>query len=573
MNVIGIYDGHNSNAALISNGSIIAAIEEERFSRIKNHDARVLGMTGPLESIRECLRHLSGKLDMVAVALEEPDTLQREAMSSFLASIKNGATTRNECREIDGIAVKNYSYELQERRINKIKDALADASVDLSLVKLVHVNHHRAHAASAYYTSGLWDALIVTLDGKGDNLCGTVAHGCNGKISTLHEIDYIHSLGHFYTAVTVALGFKALRHEGKVTGLAAHGKVNAEMHAAFQRLFQVVNGTIVGRLNEGLPLGPYPHTLYEHHLQRVRDIIKGHSAGDVAATAQQTLEDVVSEFVTHYVEKGKAKHLLVTGGLFANVRLNQRLAALEGLETFCVHPAMSDAGLGVGAALHAYHQQRDYEPRRLGNVFLGTEYVSDEIESLLKEHKLIYEKPDDIEDEVARLLADGEVVCRCVGRMEYGPRSLGNRSILYRTNDPSSNTWLNRMMNRTETMPFAPATLDEHMRECYASIPASRASDEFMTITYQCTDFMRLKSPGVVHLDGSARPQRVVKAHNPSFHAILSRYHALTGIPSLINTSFNLHEEPIVCSPPDAMRAFLQGGFRYMQLGPFLVRS
>ena len=399
------------------------------------------------------------------------------------------------------------------------------------------------------------------------------ARGQNGAIATISEIDYVHSLGHFYSAITVACGYQAVRHEGKVTGLAAYGKVDVDLLHDFERLFKVSDSTIVSQLNAEFPLGPYPHTLYEYQVNRIRKLAGKRSLPDIAATAQQFLENLIAEFAEQNIRKTNASHLLVAGGVFANVRLNQRLAMLKGLKAFQVHPAMSDAGLGLGAALECHYRYAAYLGDRVTNVFLGPEYSASEIERLLRLNGGIsYCEPSNIEHDVADLLARGEIVCRFVGRMEYGPRALGNRSLLYRADDPTVNGWLNQKLNRTETMPFAPVTLDEFMDECYEVIPSARACDEFMTITYQCTDFMRKLSPGVIHLDGTARPQRVCRSNNPSLYALLSRYHEVTGKPSLINTSFNLHEEPIVCSPSDAIQTFLMGRFRFMQLGPFLVQ-
>lgn len=572
MNILGIYDGHNSNAALIFNGSIRIAAEEERFSRKKNHDSRDPDNTGPQKSISACLAHLDGKLDCVVVALEEPEIVGQQALARYRESIESGLRRFIPDHKIDGVDVNRYPFQHHQRRIGKIKATLAECGVDANAVKFAHVHHHRAHAASVYYTSGMQDALIVTLDGKGDNLCGTVSLGHNGKITTLHEIDYLHSLGHFYTAVTVALGYKALQHEGKVTGLAARGKVNPEMLEAFQKLFRVEGGTIISRLNAGLPVGPYPDTLYSQHLERIKNIIGRYSHEDVAATAQKVLEDVVCDFIGHHLKQYGASHLLVTGGIFANVRLNQKLAELAGVKVFRVHPAMSDAGLGVGAALEIYYRDRPYVPCAIQNAFLGVEYSEAAMESVLRRMSFNYTKPQNIAEAVAQLLANGEVVCRYNGRSEYGPRALGNRSILYRADDPSANTWLNRQhLKRTETMPFAPMTLDAHMDENYRVIPAARGCDEFMTITYNCTPVMRDRSSGVVHLDGTARPQRLVQSANPSMHAILGAYHRLTGIPTIINTSFNIHGEPIVETPYDAARSFISGRFKYMQMGPFIV--
>jgi len=181
------------------------------------------------------------------------------------------------------------------------------------------------------------------------------------------------------------------------------------------------------------------------------------------------------------------------------------------------------------------------------------------------------EKPDNIEQEIAKVLAEGKVVARFDGRMEYGPRALGNRSILYQPNDVSVNDWLNKKLKRTEFMPFAPVTMADHADKCYKNLKGQEYAAGFMTIAMDCTDFMKNTSPGVVHVDGTARPQLVSRKDNESYYKIIEEYNKITGIPGIINTSFNMHEEPIVCSPEDAVRAFKDSQLDYLAIGPYLV--
>jgi carbamoyltransferase len=206
-------------------------------------------------------------------------------------------------------------------------------------------------------------------------------------------------------------------------------------------------------------------------------------------------------------------------------------------------------------------------------VYLGPEYSARDIEAELQRTDLPYRFVPNIEAEVARLLASGSVVARFNGRMEYGPRALGNRSILYTPTDPSVNDWLNKNLKRTEFMPFAPSTLFEEAPRCYEGLAGGEAPARYMTITFQCTEWMRTHCPGVVHLDGTARPQLVRSEENPSYYAIIDAFRRLTGLPTVINTSFNIHEEPIVCSPADAVRAFSIGHLDYLAIGDFLVAN
>jgi carbamoyltransferase len=230
---------------------------------------------------------------------------------------------------------------------------------------------------------------------------------------------------------------------------------------------------------------------------------------------------------------------------------------------------MGDGGCATGAALLKCieHGQR---PDRMESAFLGPEYSPREIEDALRSAGVAYQRCDDIEVEVARLIADDRIVGRFDGRMEYGPRALGNRSILYPAHDPAVNQWLNQRLGRTEFMPFAPATLHEDREANYRNVDGAEFTAEFMTITFDCTASMRRQCPAAIHVDGTARPQLVSDA-NPGFQRILREYKARTGVSSVINTSFNMHEEPIVCTPSDAVRAFQLGRLDYLAIGDFLA--
>ncbi len=238
---------------------------------------------------------------------------------------------------------------------------------------------------------------------------------------------------------------------------------------------------------------------------------------------------------------------------------------------------MSDVGQAFGAALRAHHNELKraggyLRPFRLKDVYLGSSYTDAEIERALEDSALEYRRVDAIEAEIARLLADRRVVARFDGRMEYGPRALGNRSILFHAQDPKVNDWLNARLDRTEFMPFAPSVLMEDRAEYFLRTEGAEYTAEFMTITFDCTDKMKRLCPAVVHVDGTARPQFVTEAANPRYYRIIKEYKKITGISVILNTSFNMHEEPIVCSPDDAIRSFLRGHLDYLAIGNWLVK-
>jgi len=422
--------------------------------------------------------------------------------------------------------------------------------------KLKRVEHHQAHAAGAFFASGFERALVVTLDGYGSGLAGSVSVGEGTRIRRIHKIEYPHSLGTFYESVTSSLGFKPSRHEGKIVGLAAYGDPAILLDLVLGRFrrqpgnFQVIESNNI---------------YFSRYLASLFPKI------DVAAAYQRVLELVAADYVRHYVQQTGLDTVVLSGGVMANVKLNQRLFQIPGVRRIFIYPNMGDGGAGTGAALlltrQSVRQMRGYE-----TVYLGPDYSDGLITEELRASGLEFERVAPIEPTLARLIHEGRVVARFDGRMEYGPRALGNRSILYRATEPEVNQWLNQRLGRTEFMPFAPATLFEERHRCYASIDGAEFAARFMTITFDCTEFMRKVSPAAVHVDGTARPQLVREDSNPSFHRLLTEYYRLSGIPSIINTSFNMHEEPIVNSPRDAIRAFLQGNLDYLAIGTFLVR-
>lgn len=427
-----------------------------------------------------------------------------------------------------------------------------------ALGKLKRYDHHLAHTANAYYASGFDRALVVTLDGYGSGMAGSASVGEGGRIRRLHTLDYPHSLGTFYESVTSALGFKPGRHEGKIVGLAAYGEPKVLLDLVLGRFHQEP-GTF--RMRES------------NNVYFPRYLASRFPKVDIAAAYQHVLEIVATNYIRHYVERTGIDTVALSGGVAANVKMNQRIFEIPGVRRIFVYPNMGDGGTGTGAAFLAARQDMNVKERdAYQTVYFGPDYSDDEIAAVLQSEGLPFEYVEPIEPVIAKLIHEGRVVARFNGRMEYGPRALGNRSILYRATEPEVNQWLNQRLGRTEFMPFAPATLFEERHRCYDHIDGAELAAQFMTITFNCTDFMKRHCPAAVHIDGTARPQLVIPESNPSFYRILQSYHQLSGIPSLINTSFNMHEEPIVNTPEDAVRAFLQGHLDYLAIGNCLVR-
>ena len=562
MIILGIGFLSEASAALVRDGKLVAAVSEERLNR------RKLWYGFPEAAIAEVL-DLAGvtidQVDCVAThgltkPLPDPEPFERK--KGEIARSKLDDATKKRMNEFLDHRYEHEAHVFGQRTPNYLRQIE-------SLRRPVRVYaHHHAHAASAFYGSGFDDCMVLTADGWGEDGSHTLYKGRRDSKNSLERLAFsptIDSLGYFYGSITKALGFTPHRHEGKVLGLAALC-LDPKSYPEIRSMIDIdrERKSFVGRMDRGLYV---PH--YDN--MPLLKIAREHSREDVASAAQRTLEEVVCAYVTDLGQS--ARKLALAGGIFANVKLNERLAELGNVEEIYVFPNMGDGGLSVGAAWLAHHELTGKAPEPARDMYLGRGIDDDEVGELLRESGLKYRQVNDIAVQVGQLLAKGEVVARCAGRMEFGPRALGHRSIMYKASDPSVNEWLNKRLNRSEFMPFAPATLADAASDCYVGLAAGGASSRFMTTTFPCTEKMRREAPAAVHVDNTARPQVVDAEHAPDFHAILSAYRAETGLSSLINTSFNMHEEPIVCNAEDAVRAFLDGGLPYLAIGNFLVEG
>jgi carbamoyltransferase len=573
MIVLGIIDSKPSSAAILIDGQIISAIAEERLCRMK------LASGMPRAAISEVIRQAGitpTDIDFVAIAQEisvyEPHPIPWDGWFEKGAKEKTKRFDALSARLAAVIGKYPIAWKahhqlkrfMSQDRLEKIPNLLREEYGIHAPVKFY--NHHYSHAATAYFTSGFDTALVVTLDGGGDGLSGSVYCGENGRLKRLNSVDSFNSLGNFYSYITHLCGFKAENHEGKVTGLAALGKPT---YVDILREF-IGFDERKGQIRYRIPM------YHRSALELIADKLPpDFDKADLAASVQLILEEIGIGYIQYWLQKTGLRNIATAGGVFANVKFNQRVHELPEVDRFFVHPAMDDSGLSVGAAMAVFAETPSFDARKMNqclkNVYFGPKYSQEEIQQALQKVGLHAEYLPDIQERIAQLLAEGHVVARVTGRMEYGPRALGNRTLLYQTTDPSVNDWLNERLKRTEFMPFAPATLVQHAHECYNNLEGAEDPARFMTITFDCTSEMAAQSPGVVHVDGTARPQLIDPETTPDFHRILTEYHRLTGIPSLINTSFNMHGEPIVCTPEDAIRSFQQGNIDYLAIGNYLV--
>ncbi|NPA80939.1 MAG: hypothetical protein GXO29_07840, partial [Thermotogae bacterium] len=432
--------------------------------------------------------------------------------------------------------------------------------------EVVFVEHHTAHAASAFYGSGFERALVITLDGSGDGLSGSYWEGEGLRMVRKGRISAYNSLGEFYTRITEYLGMKPLSHEYKVMGLAPYvrpdNRIARRIYERIRPLFRVEGDRI---LNEsGVYKADYLR-IFSRLLFKVRFDI-------VAYAAQRLLEDVVMEWVDN-IRSGH-ENVAAAGGVFMNVKMNYHL--LERFSGVFVMPSSGDESLAYGAAAYV-SAEAGIRPHPIGTLYLGREFTDGEIEEALEEldgREFSVERVgEDIHEYVGDLLADGLVVARFFGRSEWGARALGNRSILADPRNLGVVQRINRMIKKRDFwMPFAPSVLAEDFTR-YFSAPIRSKSERYMILAYPTTEEGRASLPAALHQsDATGRPQVVFREDNPHYHRLISRFKERTGVGAVLNTSFNLHGYPIVYTPRQAIFTLRESDLDALAIGGYLVR-
>ena len=573
--VLGINDEHDAGCALIIDGQLIAAYSEERFSRKKMHNGASDGL--PFESLKNILADFDIKpadIDYVAYNFPGAFYLMKQIYKDlWKQKCKNWWLSGFFAKTFYGVG--DYIYPVFDvwRKSFKLNKLLKRFGIDKK--KVVRVDHHVAHAASAYYTSELQNVLVLTLDAHGSGLSGSVSIGSGPHLLRKAVLSKYNSVGLLYSIITKGLGFRPMRHEGKILGLAAFG--NPEVfYEKFKDAIECSGLDIDFKLMRKYPSPIYPHFMsLKYIFGKEFEPWYGGQRENLSAALQKRTEEVVHEWTLNAVREFGCRDLAVAGGVFSNVKVNQRLQESPEVNSLHVFPAMTDCGLPVGSALYVYYQKFDPGKNitRFPNTYLGKDFSEKEIINVLDRLGIKYTYHDDIEEEIAKLLYNDKVVARYNSRAEYGPRALGNRSILYSGKDREVNKWLNQKLDRTEFMPFAPSTLHEDAPLYYRKVDVSRVRQpaSFMTVTFQCTDKMKKDCPAAVHVDNTARPQLIHKEDNPSYYKIISEYKKLSGSSTIVNTSFNAHEEPIVNSPKDAVRCFLITRLDALAISNYLI--
>ena len=558
MIILGIANDETASACVIKDGKLVAAASEERFSREK------MDNSWPSNAIDYCLNFVKcplEEIDYITYGWSAGFDAEKHLLEYFdriVYEAKNNPGGLDIFRERIDTEIKQDRKKRDEFWAFVDENGLRDRAFSY--------DHHDAHAFSAYSCSPFENTLVVTCDGRGDFMSFSVGEFSPDEVTWHYRGSSVDSLGFFYGRITGLLGYRPHRHEGKVTGLAAYGDP-LKLLPQFREMIYVKDGKIYGQS------GDYFRPFYTNYSDPLKKLIEENTREDVAAAAQYHLEECITEIVTHYVKKTGAKYVCMSGGVFANVRANQCILEIPGVENVFIQPQMGDGGLCVGAAANLLYEEGQHKVQ-MDDAYLGPEYSDQEIEKALQDYSDIrFDRIEDPTDVAIEAITNNEVIGWYNGRMEFGPRALCNRSIIYHCKDTSVNDWLNERMDRTEFMPFAPVTLEELAPRCYKGWQKDHIASKYMTITYNCTEEMTENCPATVHIDGTARPQIVNESNNSKMYRLLKGFYEKTGGLSLINTSFNRHEEPIVNKPAEAIDALRSGMVDLLVIGSYVARK
>lgn len=573
MNILGVNGlGINPAACLWQNNQLKAFAAEERFNRLKES----FGLM-PKQAAAFCLK--SGQVNITevdAVAFGWNAPLYNWYMPFFVAKTALQYSSTN----ADKGAVYKALEQLTKYRPGNVQRALTDmfraTGNGAKIPQVVYYNHHLAHAASAYYTSGFDAAHILVIDGSGENQCTTIFKAEGAQIQLVETLKIPHSLGWFYQSITEWLGFTPNSHEGKTMALAVYGNYDEDLQRKLTRLLQLKQSgsytynpiySFAGRHTKG--------SIYSDELEQVLGCARNKNEDftpyhyNVAFNAQYLLEKATSALVTKIArDKTFSGNLCLAGGVALNCKMNGVLMQAEGVKQIFVPPVSSDDGTALGAAM-LYAKQKGADPRfSMQHAYYGPTYTDKEIEAVLKQCNLPYTRPENITQTTAELLAQGKIVARFNGGMEVGARALGNRSILAHPAIKGMKNRINaQIKGREDWRPFAVSALFEARNQ----LVEHACHSPFMTIAFKVRkQALPILSEGV-HIDGTTRPQFVTATANADYYNLIAAFEKITGIPALLNTSFNTNEEPVVCSPAQAIKAFYGTGLDALALGNFLL--
>ncbi len=565
MIILGVRHGHDSSAAIVVDGQIVADVQEERFTRQKNDTSF------PINAINYCLKTAgvsSRDIDILAI----PNSVIQEQFFSFFDIPKKILPSKkiNFKEKIKKTIIDPYSQDknLPVLPLYQKKFKLSEKC------RIECIDHHLSHAASAAYTSGLdrEKALIVTMDGSGENVSNAIWRWENNKIEKLVSFDRTSSLGYFYSTATEAMMWRHGSDEWKVMGLAPYGKpqpgILKEFHPEFKdgKFVKGVDFGNFGRWND--------HGANHYHSQlaaKMVPLVEKLGRENFAAEAQRVSEEQALNLILPWLEKEGVTKILCAGGFFLNVKLNKRLWYSDKLDFQWIYPNCGDSGLAVGSALYAYHKHKpEATIKKLDHLYKGPEFSDEEIKKILDDKLLDYEFSENPSKTAAQYLSRNLAVAWFQGRMETGPRALGHRSILMSPLRAENKDIINKKIKfREEFRPFTPSMIYEKHTD-YIIKPRD---EEYMVSSFEVKEEKKDKIPAVVHVDGTSRPNMVKKEINPGYHELIKNFGEITGEYVVLNTSFNIKGEPIVLHPREAIKCFYDTGLDVLVMGSYVLKK
>jgi carbamoyltransferase len=561
MRVLGIHDGHNSAVALIENGKLVMALQEERFSYEKNAG----GM--PIMALEHLHQSVGlDKVDAIAFCGKYMGASDW-SRDSVLGSYRNSTLKRNILRQfLKKSALIRTAYQ---KKMNAHR--LVDLPSFLDRGKVHYLDHHLCHASSAYFGNGQMDepVLVLTCDGNGDGRSATASVGHHGKLFPVVSIPEADSIGRVYSYMTFLYNMVPYEHEFKIMGMAPYCTDAKRIHRCKQRIDDLFkwnqDETAWGYC------GRYPS------IQSAGDELKAifeETRFDILAAALQLFtEETLVRWIRALIRKTGIRNLAMAGGVFMNVKANQIIAEMDEVAACFVFPSCGDESNAIGAAYHIYQELTDRYPEPLDTFYLGDEFVED-VSILGHDSFYDHEYCEDIEGRVAALLARGEIVGRISGRMEFGARSLGNRAILANPSFPETLRTINDMIKgRDFWMPFAPSVMAEDLGR-YFKFSDSVKSYSYMMFTAESHPEVREYARAALHpYDYSGRPNAVSEASNPGYYRLLKAFRSQTGEGLILNTSYNLHGYPMVRDGKQALHVFANSGLNYLAYGNYLLKK
>ncbi len=602
MNVLGIFGfGMNPAACLLRDGELVAFCEEERFSRVKTSPDQFPG-----RAVQFCLSHAEldlGDVDRIAFAWDThkyPFLMLKKLAGQYARhrsrAQSGGGRSLNHSSTLSSALLNVLKYT-PGRLEREIQLGLRERGIKGAMPKIEFVPHHLCHAYSTFFASPFDEALILTLDGSGEDICTQIAVGRAGKVEIMESTPIPHSLGWYYAAFTAYFGFLPYRHEGKLMGLAGLGHARADGNPWVERLEPVLTLDDSGYRVDPTFTRFGVHSHAERFTDKLVKLITSHDPKltpvsaledsqnaegpppryldpayvDLAWGVQARLEHVVRELAKRAAHKhGGHRNLCIAGGVGLNCKLNGALLSTDEFDGVFVQPASNDAGSALGAAMAVAEAAGDKIQRPLEHVNYGPEFGNAELRDFFQHCKVPAYESSDITTSVAEELARGKLVGWFQGRAEFGPRALGSRSILASPYLENVSDRLNlAVKGREPWRPFCPSILAEDAPDYFEGCTKA----PFMTTAFQVKEEKRKDLAAATHVDGSARPQTVSESATPLFHQLLCEFRDRTGLPALINTSFNFAGEPIVSSPRDALRVFYSTGLDVLAIGDFILRK